>query len=1187
VKTVLHRLYDRRPWRVALASSAWDADFHAALSRTLASILFVVSGLVQCFVLLFPTHPETNEAGVALIGAAAVLVGIGLPRLPARLFAQNAFVGALITTAIGTVGMHNYFIGHGPTQYSIFFIVCYVWLGVTRRRGVSLLTSPILVVAYLAPMVAHHNATPANVATSIYVVTVCVLVGETLAWMVVRLRASEAELERRKVGEALDRTESRYLALIEQLPSVTYIYKENRADPAQTRDEYISPQIVGLLGVTQEEWLREPQIWERYIHPDDRERLAAADIQTAQSGEPFDHEYRMIRPDGRIVWILETARRVESPDSDEVTWIGEYYDITRLREAEETLRETNTRYRTMLEQVPLAIYLEHVNTGAESLPCFYVSPRIASLVGYEPAEWRERRRWERCLHPDDHNWVRARWVEATERRGQFTADYRLIAKDGRTVWVHDEAVIVLDEQGMPKYWHGFMLDITREKEAEVQLRQSEAEFRLLFYKNPLPAWVYDRETLAILEVNEQAIEHYGFSRDEFARLLVTDLVHPGLEPHARDLGAGPAVQRHVVRTGRLIEVEITAYPLTFRERPATLVIAQDVTARVALQAQLSQQAYHDALTGLPNRVLFRDRLSRALVKRAEVAVIFIDLDDFKRINDSLGHSAGDAVLIAVAERLAGCIRTGDTIARLGGDEFTVLLDGCDVPEALAVVDRIHAALHEPLCIDGREMVISPSMGIALGEPAIGLPEELLRRADVAMYVAKRTGKSRHVLFSPEMDQHTLLQLDLEADLRRAIQRDELELHFQPIIDTITGEVSALEALIRWNHPERDQRRLGIGQIAERDRFRDLEHQPVRADPGLGERVPNQHDHTLILEFQGRDDDADRDRRLFRPLPLPLRDLPAGRLHDPRPERDDQPALLCHGDKGAGAHLPPLRVVPADQRLERRYLTRYRIHDRLEMELELASLDRPPQIRLQVQAQQRVLVHLRAEEDMAGLAGSLGHVHGDIRAPQQLFGERNPRLAEGDADARADHHLPPVNAQRLMQGRMDPVDDGQRFRQIAIVEQDGELVAPEPGDRVTCPDTPGQPLRHRDQDRIAGTVAERVVDPLEVIQVDEDDRDLRPLHQRPAEPVPEQDTVGQPGQRIVICLLRELGLERDPGRHVLRDHQRRRPLPEGQRVGRDLDLDQAPRVNHVPLHGWASTEVPGVRLQTRMNEVRDP
>ena len=801
---VLQRLFHRLPWRVSPTAAAWDEDFHAALSRTLASVLFVVSGIVQCLILLFPTHADMNRPGILLIGLTGIIVGLAVNRLPVAFFKHRLCLPILVPTAISLVALHNYCVSRGPTQYSIFFIVCFVWLGVARSRGTSLRTVPILIVAYLAPMAAHHNASPANIATAIYVVAICVLVGEMLAWMVVRLRASEAELERRKVGEALDLAESRYRALIEQLPSVTYIYKEHLTDPAKARDEYISPQIVNLLGVSQEEWLSESLIWERFIHPDDRSQYHRAAAAVFPIGEPFDHEYRMIRPDGRIVWILETARRVDTSNPDEVTWLGEYYDITKIREAEASLRETSTRYRTMLEQVPLAIYLEHVNTGSESVPCFYVSPQISGLTGYTPDEWQEPRRWEHALHPEDRDRVRTRWAEATRKRGQFVADYRLIAQDGGTVWIHDEAVLVFDEQGEPKYWHGFMLDITREKEAESQLRQSEAEFRLLFSRNPLPAWVYDRETLAILEVNERAIEHYGYAREEFLDLVVTDLVHPGLEPHGREITSGHAVQRHVIRTGRLIEVEITAHPLTFRDRPAMLVIAQDVTARLAMQAQLSQQAFHDALTGLPNRVLFRERLSRALKKSPDAAVVFIDLDDFKRINDSLGHSAGDAVLIAVAGRLARCIRAGDTIARLGGDEFTVLLDGCTMDEALIVVERIHAALHEPLCVDGREMVVSPSIGIALGDEESSLPEELLRRADVAMYVAKRTGKSRHVIFSAEMDEHSVLRLDLEADLRRAIQRDELELHFQPITEVVGGELVALEALVRWNHPEHGQ-----------------------------------------------------------------------------------------------------------------------------------------------------------------------------------------------------------------------------------------------------------------------------------------------------------------------------------------------------------------------------------------------
>ncbi len=232
-----------------------------------------------------------------------------------------------------------------------------------------------------------------------------------------------------------------------------------------------------------------------------------------------------------------------------------------------------------------------------------------------------------------------------------------------------------------------------------------------------------------------------------------------------------------------------------------LMIAQDVTTRHALQAQLAQQAFHDPLTGLPNRALFRKRLDRALDDSNAVGVVFVDLDDFKRINDSLGHSAGDAVLIAVAGRLIPCVRAGDTIARLGGDEFTVLLEHCTAADAIGVVERFYEALREPIMVDNREVVISPSIGIAVGDETITVPEELLRRADVAMYVAKRTGKSRHVIFAPDMDHDAVQRLDLESDLRKAIQLDQLQLHYQPISRIETGEILGLEALVRWNHPE--------------------------------------------------------------------------------------------------------------------------------------------------------------------------------------------------------------------------------------------------------------------------------------------------------------------------------------------------------------------------------------------------
>jgi diguanylate cyclase (GGDEF)-like protein/PAS domain S-box-containing protein len=234
---------------------------------------------------------------------------------------------------------------------------------------------------------------------------------------------------------------------------------------------------------------------------------------------------------------------------------------------------------------------------------------------------------------------------------------------------------------------------------------------------------------------------------------------------------------------------------------------RDVTDRKAFERQLRHLAFHDSLTQLPNRALFLDRLEQALA-RAErhgrsIAVLFLDLDDFKFVNDSLGHQAGDVLLREVGARLRGCLRAEDTAARLGGDEFAVLLEEVSgEEEVVVVVDRILTAVRAPLEVAGRAVTIGLSIGVELSTPADQRADELLRRADLALYHAKADGKGVYALFDPSLESHALERLELESDLRLALARNELELVYQPILTLIDGRIREVEALLRWNHPER-------------------------------------------------------------------------------------------------------------------------------------------------------------------------------------------------------------------------------------------------------------------------------------------------------------------------------------------------------------------------------------------------
>src|SRR2546423_8178963 len=242
--------------------------------------------------------------------------------------------------------------------------------------------------------------------------------------------------------------------------------------------------------------------------------------------------------------------------------------------------------------------------------------------------------------------------------------------------------------------------------------------------------------------------------------------------------------------------------------PRALALVAAGRAAEAREAELTHQAFRDPWTGLPNRALFLDRLQQAVYRAgrepgSRFAILFLDLDHLKRVNDSLGHPLGDRLLVALARRLETCLRPGDTLARFGGDEFAILLAGITGARAATVVaERIHQRLRMPFRLEGHELFVTTSIGIALEGPAYEQPEELLRDADIALYRAKGLGRGRHVVFDEGLHAEARSAMQLESDLRRAIEREEFRLHYQPVASLATGRLAGFTTLLHWQHPER-------------------------------------------------------------------------------------------------------------------------------------------------------------------------------------------------------------------------------------------------------------------------------------------------------------------------------------------------------------------------------------------------
>jgi diguanylate cyclase (GGDEF)-like protein/PAS domain S-box-containing protein len=356
--------------------------------------------------------------------------------------------------------------------------------------------------------------------------------------------------------------------------------------------------------------------------------------------------------------------------------------------------------------------------------------------------------------------------------------------------------------------------VTARRDAEEALRQSEARYRSVFQEARDPIFFTSADD-TIVECNRSAIELLGHSREDLFRQRFRDLV---ADSEARDALRAELEKGEVrdfeaqVRTksGGRLDAVIAVVPRAGGngESSGFRITLRDNTERKQMARQLLQNAFHDPLTGLANRAVFLDRLDRLYMQAQRrsgyrFAVLFIDLDRFKMINDTFGHIAGDELLSTVARRLESCLRQEDSVARFGGDEFGILLDGVqDVRDATRIADRINNELGMPIRIGSREIACSASIGIAISAEGHERAEQVLSDSDAAMYRAKAGGGARYEVFDTDMHMKALEEVRLEADLRRAVRDVEFLVHYQPILSVEGGSIAGFEALLRWRHPER-------------------------------------------------------------------------------------------------------------------------------------------------------------------------------------------------------------------------------------------------------------------------------------------------------------------------------------------------------------------------------------------------
>lgn len=479
-------------------------------------------------------------------------------------------------------------------------------------------------------------------------------------------------------------------------------------------------------------------------------------------------------------------------------------EATSLLELQRVALDEAARFRLLADNVPVLIALFE----AEGNRCLYANRRYAETFGLTAASVVGRTVSE-IIGPEAAALIEPQVARVVNRRESVSYERVLQDAQGLSQWIEVNLLPHVDPQGDVLGAFVLISDITKHRRAEAALRDSEARLEK-FLLATLEGIVFHRAG-SVTDVNPPLCELLGYAREELIGRFVLDFV----APEERDRVALVMREEQELRyeslllhsSGERIPVELIARTMVFEGERLRMNVVRDIRDRLAAQAHIRHLAHHDALTGLKNRAAFLEHLHGALVRaRAEqhsLALLFIDLNNFKRVNDSLGHLEGDRVLVTVAERVRACLRADDQVARFGGDEFVVLLDHVrSRADVLGVVHSLLDIVEVPVQTHERALSVTPSVGIALFPEHGETADSLLQHADTAMYEAKARGDKEYQFFNQDMAATAYAELIIESQLRDALGRGEFELFYQPLVSPGDGRLLGAEALLRWRHPER-------------------------------------------------------------------------------------------------------------------------------------------------------------------------------------------------------------------------------------------------------------------------------------------------------------------------------------------------------------------------------------------------